>query len=61
MVAAGATHIQIDEPSAVDDFVPLPEFVEMFNAMVDGVNATIGLHICFGNFHGPASSGAPHL
>ncbi len=53
-VAAGATHIQIDEPSAIDDFVPLPEFVEMFNQMVDGVadKATIGLHICFGNFMG---------
>lgn len=52
VVAAGATHIQIDEPSAIDDFVPLPEFVDMFNAMVDGVDATIGLHICFGNFMG---------
>ncbi len=51
-VAAGATHIQVDEPSAIDDFVPLPEFVEMFNAMVEGVQATIGLHICFGNFMG---------
>ena len=52
VVAAGATHIQLDEPSAIDDFVPLPEFVEMFNAVVDGVEATIGLHICFGNFMG---------
>jgi 5-methyltetrahydropteroyltriglutamate--homocysteine methyltransferase len=52
VVAAGATHIQIDEPSAIDDFVPLPEFVEMFNNVVEGVNATIGLHICFGNFLG---------
>lgn len=52
VVAAGATHIQIDEPSAIDDFVPLPEFVEMFNRTVEGVNATIGLHICFGNFMG---------
>ena len=52
VVAAGATHIQIDEPSAIDDFVPLPEFADMFNAMVDGVDATIGLHICFGNFLG---------
>lgn len=52
VVAAGATHIQVDEPSAIDDFVPLPEFVEMFNAMVAGVHATIGLHICFGNFLG---------
>ncbi len=54
VVAAGATHIQVDEPSAIDDFVPLPEFVEMFNAMVDGVvdKVTVGLHICFGNFMG---------
>ncbi len=54
VVAAGATHIQIDEPSAIDDFVALPEFVEMFNAMVDGVadKVTVGLHICFGNFMG---------
>jgi 5-methyltetrahydropteroyltriglutamate--homocysteine methyltransferase len=52
VVAAGATHIQLDEPSAIDDFVSLPEFVDMFNAMVEEVNATIGLHICFGNFMG---------
>ena len=52
VVAAGATHIQVDEPSAIDDFVPLGEFADMFNAMVEGVNATIGLHICFGNFLG---------
>lgn len=52
VVAAGATHIQVDEPSAIDDFVALDEFVEMFNAMVEGVDATIGLHICFGNFMG---------
>ena len=52
VVAAGATHIQLDEPSAIDDFVPLPEFVDMMNAVVDGVDATIGLHICFGNFMG---------
>ncbi|MDZ4765429.1 MAG: methionine synthase [Chloroflexota bacterium] len=54
VVAAGATHIQIDEPSAIDDFVSVDEFVEMFNAMVEGVTdkATIGLHICFGNYMG---------
>lgn len=52
VVAAGATHIQIDEPSAIDDFVSVEEFVEMFNKTVEGVNATIGLHICFGNFLG---------
>ena len=52
VVAAGATHIQIDEPSAIDDFVAVDEFVDMINAMVAGVKATIGLHICFGNFLG---------
>ena len=52
VVAAGATHIQVDEPSAIDDIVSIPEFIEMFNAMVEGVDATIGLHICFGNFLG---------
>ena len=52
VVAAGATHIQIDEPSALDDFVPLDEFIEMFNKTVEGLSATIGLHICFGNFVG---------
>jgi 5-methyltetrahydropteroyltriglutamate--homocysteine methyltransferase len=51
-VAAGATHIQLDEPSAIDDFVPLPDFVSLFNECVEGLNATIGLHICFGNFMG---------
>jgi 5-methyltetrahydropteroyltriglutamate--homocysteine methyltransferase len=53
-VAAGATHIQIDEPSAIDDFVSVDEFVEMLNAMVEGVfdKVTVGLHICFGNFMG---------
>lgn len=52
VVAAGARHIQVDEPSAIDDFVSVDEFVEMFNAMVEGVDATIGLHICFGNYMG---------
>lgn len=53
-VDAGATHLQIDEPSAIDDFVSVPEFVEMFNAMVEGVfdKVTVGLHVCFGNFLG---------
>jgi 5-methyltetrahydropteroyltriglutamate--homocysteine methyltransferase len=54
VVAAGATHIQIDEPSAIDDFVSVDEFIAMFNAMVEGVadQVTVGLHICFGNYMG---------
>ncbi len=56
-VAAGARHIQVDEPAFW--FMPggLGEMVEVFNACVAGVQATIGVHFCFGNFRGrPAVS-----
>jgi 5-methyltetrahydropteroyltriglutamate--homocysteine methyltransferase len=49
---AGADFIQIDEPSyAVHAHSP-KAFVELFNATVAGVNAKIGVHLCFGNFAG---------
>jgi 5-methyltetrahydropteroyltriglutamate--homocysteine methyltransferase len=52
LVAAGADFVQIDEPSyAVHPDAPR-EFVELFNATVAGVQAKIGLHLCFGNFVG---------
>jgi 5-methyltetrahydropteroyltriglutamate--homocysteine methyltransferase len=52
LVAAGADFIQLDEPSyAVHPDAPR-EFVELFNATVAGVQAKIGLHLCFGNFVG---------
>jgi 5-methyltetrahydropteroyltriglutamate--homocysteine methyltransferase len=51
-VDAGATHIQLDEPSAIDDFVSLPISSPCSTAALEGLNATIGLHICFGNFMG---------
>src|SRR5207237_6130352 len=52
VVAAGATFIQLDEPSyAVHPDAPR-EFVELFNATVAGVKAKIGLHFCFGNYVG---------
>jgi 5-methyltetrahydropteroyltriglutamate--homocysteine methyltransferase len=52
LVAAGADFIQLDEPSyAVHPDAP-HEFVKLFNATVDGVQAKIGLHLCFGNFVG---------
>jgi 5-methyltetrahydropteroyltriglutamate--homocysteine methyltransferase len=52
LVAAGADFIQIDEPSyAVHPDGPC-EFVDLFNATVAGVDAKIGLHLCFGNFVG---------
>jgi 5-methyltetrahydropteroyltriglutamate--homocysteine methyltransferase len=52
LAAAGATLIQLDEPSyAVHPDAPR-EFVDLFNRTVAGVDATIGLHLCFGNFVG---------
>ncbi|HEV8635046.1 MAG TPA: methionine synthase [Chloroflexota bacterium] len=52
LVAAGCGFVQIDEPSyAVHPDAP-DEFTELFNATVEGVEAKIGLHLCFGNFVG---------
>ncbi|HEX2514275.1 MAG TPA: methionine synthase [Chloroflexota bacterium] len=52
LVAAGATFIQLDEPSyAVHPDSPR-EFVELFNATVAGVGARLGVHLCFGNYVG---------
>lgn len=49
LVEAGADFIQIDEPS----FAIIPgaqaNWVDLFNACVEGVNAKIALHVCFGN------------
>ena len=56
-VAAGARHIQIDEPAFWIMPGGLGEMVEAFNACVEGVEATVELHLCFGNFRGrPATS-----
>lgn len=52
LVRAGAKFIQLDEPSyAVHPDAP-SEFVDLFNRTVEGVQARIGLHLCFGNFVG---------
>jgi 5-methyltetrahydropteroyltriglutamate--homocysteine methyltransferase len=48
LVAAGADFIQLDEPSyAIVGSTDAA--VELFNRCVEGVDARIGLHICFGN------------
>jgi 5-methyltetrahydropteroyltriglutamate--homocysteine methyltransferase len=54
LVSAGVTFIQLDEPSyAVHALKNSPaEFVRLFNETVEGVNAKIGVHLCFGNFVG---------
>jgi 5-methyltetrahydropteroyltriglutamate--homocysteine methyltransferase len=49
LAAAGATLIQIDEPSAAIVPGQVGEYVKMFNACVNGVNARIAYHVCFGN------------
>ncbi len=68
VVAAGCSHVQFDEPAYW--IVPggAQEMVEIFNACVEGIEATIGFHLCFGNFRGrPATSNrsfaafAPHF
>lgn len=52
LVAAGATFLQLDEPSyAVHKHSP-KAFVDLFNRTVEGVDARIGLHLCFGNYIG---------
>jgi 5-methyltetrahydropteroyltriglutamate--homocysteine methyltransferase len=49
LAAAGAELIQLDEPS----FAIIPgeaaEWVRLINAAVEGVDAKLALHVCFGN------------
>ncbi len=57
VVAAGCTHVQFDEPAYWIAEGGPEEMVAIFNACVEGVEATIGFHLCFGNFRGrPATS-----
>lgn len=52
LVAAGVDFIQLDEPSyAVHKHSP-KAFVDLFNKTVEGVDAKISLHLCFGNYIG---------
>ena len=49
LVEAGAGFIQLDEPS----FAVIPgavrDWVDLYNACVEGVGAKLALHVCFGN------------
>lgn len=49
LVAEGADFIQIDEPSYAIIPGTTRDWVQLFNKCVEGVNAKIALHICFGN------------
>ncbi len=48
-VAAGADYIQLDEPSFAIIPGELKEWVDLYNATIEGVNAKNALHVCFGN------------
>jgi 5-methyltetrahydropteroyltriglutamate--homocysteine methyltransferase len=54
LVAAGARHIQIDDPSpAIHPDAP-SDFAALFNAAVEPIvgKARLGAHLCFGNYLG---------
>jgi len=55
LVKAGARRIQIDEPYFSGFPEDLDWGVEALNALVAGVDAKIGVHICYGNRYGKPS------
>ena len=55
LVKAGATDVQIDEPYYSGFPEDLPWAIKAINAMVEGVNAKITLHVCYGNRYGKPS------
>jgi 5-methyltetrahydropteroyltriglutamate--homocysteine methyltransferase len=55
LVRAGATHLQIDEPYYSGFSEDLPWAIRAVNALVEGVDANITLHICYGNRYGKPS------
>jgi 5-methyltetrahydropteroyltriglutamate--homocysteine methyltransferase len=54
LVEAGATYVQVDEPSPAIHPEASHEFAALFNAATAGVTGRVHLaaHLCFGNFHG---------
>ena len=55
LVKAGATFIQIDEPYYSGFPEDLPWCVNVLNTLVEGVDAKIAVHICYGNRYGKPS------
>ena len=49
LVEAGADFIQIDEPSFAIMPGAVKDWVDLYNASVEGVDAKLALHVCFGN------------
>lgn len=52
LVAAGCTFVQVDESSNTAYWASRRLFTDLFNRTVEGVDAYIGLHLCFGNLRG---------
>ena len=55
LARAGATHVQIDEPYYSGFPEDLRWGIAAINALVEGVEARISLHICYGNRYGKPS------
>jgi 5-methyltetrahydropteroyltriglutamate--homocysteine methyltransferase len=55
LVKAGARHIQIDEPYLSGFPDDLVWAVNALNTLVEGVQAKMGVHICYGNRYGKPS------
>ena len=49
LVAAGATYVQLDEPTAAIVEGSIQDWVDLLNVALDGVDARRCLHVCFGN------------
>ena len=58
VVAAGCTHVQFDEPAYWILPGGVAEMVDIFNTCVEGVNTTVGFHLCFGI---PAAGPRPRI
>ena len=54
LVSAGVDFIQLDEPSFACHPDKPDEFLHMIAGTVEGVQARISLHMCFGNYRGRA-------
>jgi 5-methyltetrahydropteroyltriglutamate--homocysteine methyltransferase len=54
LVSAGAEYLQVDEPRFISSHEEAMRLVDLFNATRAGVEARVGLHVCFGNFRGRA-------
>ena len=49
LVESGADFVQLDEPSFAIMPGALQDWIDLYNACVEGVSAKLALHICFGN------------